>query len=203
MKSGGPSWPNSLSSPPRWCPWDLFRSFKVYSDDKERVGCGKQREATAPIKSLVKLQPWFLSLRWKTCLRQNCSIGFSASSEGPAFGKKTDDDIRPCGKQREATAPIKSCSKTEALVPGFEVEDLPSTELQPRFLRLQWRTCFWAEYSYDDIRPTSTKHLLVQYGNSGTGVVSTPKGRYFIRWTMNSWESWNVTWFNVRYVSDY
>ena len=24
-------------------------SFKVFSDDKERVGCGKQREATAPI----------------------------------------------------------------------------------------------------------------------------------------------------------
>ena len=56
---------------------------------KERVGCGKQREATAPIKSLVKLQPWFLSLWWKTCLRQNCSLGFSACSEGPAFGQNT------------------------------------------------------------------------------------------------------------------
>ena len=32
------------------------------------MGCGKQREATAPIESLVKLQSWFLSLRWKTCL---------------------------------------------------------------------------------------------------------------------------------------
>ena len=28
---------------------------------KERVGCGKQREATIPIESLLKLQPWFLS----------------------------------------------------------------------------------------------------------------------------------------------
>ena len=36
-------------------------SFKVCSDAKERVGCGKQRETTAPIQSLVKLQPWFLS----------------------------------------------------------------------------------------------------------------------------------------------
>ena len=44
------------------------------------------------IKSLVKLQPWFLSLRWKTYLRQNCSLGFSACSEGPAFGQNTDDD---------------------------------------------------------------------------------------------------------------
>ena len=56
------------------------------------MGCGKQREATAPIKSLVKRQPWFLSLRWKTCLRQNCSLGFSACSEGRAFGQNTDDD---------------------------------------------------------------------------------------------------------------
>ena len=78
-----------FSSPPRCCPWDLFRSFKVCSDAKERVGCGKQREVTASIKSLVKLQPWFLSLRWKTCLRQNCSLGFSACSEGSAFGQKS------------------------------------------------------------------------------------------------------------------
>ena len=61
-------------------------SFKVCSDSEERVGCGKQREATAPIKSLVKLQPWFLSLRWKTCLRQNCSLGFSACSENLPLG---------------------------------------------------------------------------------------------------------------------
>ena len=56
------------------------------------MGCGKQREATASIKSLVKPQPWFLSLRWKTCLRQNCSLGFSACRERPAFGQNTDDD---------------------------------------------------------------------------------------------------------------
>ena len=62
--------------------------------ERERVGCGKQREATAPIKSLVKLQHWFLSLRWKTCLRQNCSLGFSACSEGPPFwAEHSDDDV--------------------------------------------------------------------------------------------------------------
>ena len=32
------------------CPWDIFRSFKVSSDAKKKVGCGKQREATAPIR---------------------------------------------------------------------------------------------------------------------------------------------------------
>ena len=60
--SGGPSEPNPLSSPPLWCPGifsDLLRSVQML----KRVGCGKQREATAPIQSLVKLQPWFLSLR--------------------------------------------------------------------------------------------------------------------------------------------
>ena len=56
------------------------------------MGCRKQREATAPIKTLVKLQPSFPSLRYKTCLRQNCSLGLSVSSEGPAFGQNTDDD---------------------------------------------------------------------------------------------------------------
>ena len=30
-------------------PWDTLRSFKVCSDAKERVGCGRQLEVTAPI----------------------------------------------------------------------------------------------------------------------------------------------------------
>ena len=40
-------------------------SFQVFSDAKERVGFGKQREATAPIFPQVKLQPWFLSFAVK------------------------------------------------------------------------------------------------------------------------------------------
>ena len=50
-------------------PLGCYQIFNICPDAKERVGCGKQREATAPIQSLVKLQPWFLSLRCKTCLR--------------------------------------------------------------------------------------------------------------------------------------
>ena len=38
--------------------------------------------------------------------------------------------------------------KTADLVPEFVVKDLPSAELQPRFLRLQWRTWAWAEHSW-------------------------------------------------------
>ena len=63
--------------------------FKVCSDATEMVGCGNQLEAIAPIQSLVKLQPWFLSLRWKTCLRQNCSLGSCACSEGLTLGQNT------------------------------------------------------------------------------------------------------------------
>ena len=69
-----------------------LRSFKVCSDAKERVGCGKPWKANAPIQSLVKLQSWFQSLRCKTCLWQNCSLGYSACSEGPALRQNTDDD---------------------------------------------------------------------------------------------------------------
>ena len=60
-------------------PLDLLKSFKVCSDGKERVGCGKQREDTTP-----------------------CIPGITAD-----------------------------------FVPEFAVDDLPSAELQPRFLRLQ------------------------------------------------------------------
>ena len=33
--------------------------------------------------------------------------------------------------------------KTAVLVPEFAVEDLPSADLQPSFLNLQRKTCFW------------------------------------------------------------
>ena len=48
--------------------------------------------------------------------------------------------------------------KTAALVPEFEVEDLPSAELQPRFLCLQLRTCLLGRilwWWYDDSRSGS------------------------------------------------
>ena len=64
-------------------------SFKDSSVAEERVGCGKQREATAPIQLLVKLQRWFLSLRWKTCLRKNCWLRSCACSDGPALRQNT------------------------------------------------------------------------------------------------------------------
>ena len=66
---------------------DLLR---FCSDAKKRVGCGKQRQATATIQSQVTLQPWFLSLRRKTCLRQNCSLGTCTCSGIPALGQNTD-----------------------------------------------------------------------------------------------------------------
>ena len=56
---------------------------------KREWGCGKQEEATVPIQSLVTLQSWFLSLWWKTCLRQNYRLGSGDCSEGPALGQNT------------------------------------------------------------------------------------------------------------------
>ena len=32
-----------------WGLWDLYRSFNVCTDPKERVGCRKQQESNAPI----------------------------------------------------------------------------------------------------------------------------------------------------------
>ena len=82
------SWPNPHSSS-KLVHLGSFWSIKVSSDAKQRVGCGKQREVIARIESPVKLQPWFLSLRWKICLRQNWSLGSYACSEGPAIGQTT------------------------------------------------------------------------------------------------------------------
>ena len=51
---------NPLSSPLRWCPWNLYRTFKACSDVKERVKCEKQRVATAPIPGkIASLVPEF------------------------------------------------------------------------------------------------------------------------------------------------
>ena len=58
---------------------DLLRSFQML----------KATVSYRTYSSLMKLQSWFLSLRWKTCLRQNCSLGSCACSEGPALGQNT------------------------------------------------------------------------------------------------------------------
>ena len=53
---------------------------------------------------------------------------------------------------RKATGSYRIYSipgKNASLVPSLAVEHLPSAELQPRFLRLQWRTCPWAEHDDD------------------------------------------------------
>ena len=62
-------------------PLGSFRSFKVCSDAKGRVGCGKQTGSY--------LKPCFLSLQWKTCLRQNWNLHFCTCSEGTALGQNT------------------------------------------------------------------------------------------------------------------
>ena len=42
--------------------------------------------------SLVKLQPWFLSLQWKTCLWAELQPWCLNCSERPGLGQNTHDD---------------------------------------------------------------------------------------------------------------
>ena len=46
---------------------------------------GSYRTYSIPGKTIT----WFLSLRWKICLRQNCSVGSCACSEGSVLGQNT------------------------------------------------------------------------------------------------------------------
>ena len=117
VKSGGPHQPNPVSSPPRWCPWDIFRSSKVCSDTKKRVGCGKQRKLPH-LLSLVKLQTWFLSLRWKTCLWAELQPWF-LSLQWKTYPDRTATLVPGFGVE---DLPL---SRIAALVPEFAVKDLP------------------------------------------------------------------------------
>ena len=50
--------------------------------------CGEECNGKLPHLFIPgKTAAWFLSLRWKTCLRQNCSLGSCACSEWPALGQ--------------------------------------------------------------------------------------------------------------------
>ena len=73
--------PSLDAAPQQW----ILASLKRFITIQKVPG----KLATTPIQSLVKLQPWFLSLQWKTCLQQNCSLGSCACSEGPVLGQKT------------------------------------------------------------------------------------------------------------------
>ena len=57
-------------------------------------------------------------------------------------------------------------SKPASLVLEFAVEDLPSAELQLRFLHLQWMTCPWTEYSNDDDDDDDHHHHNIIYNNN-------------------------------------
>ena len=65
---------------------DLIRYVHMLKRERDvREAMGSYRTYS----SLIKLQSWFLSLRCKTCLRQNYSIGSCACSEGPALCQNT------------------------------------------------------------------------------------------------------------------
>ena len=79
---------------------------------------------------------------------------------------KTQIKITKTIQFRKATGSYRTYSipgKTAALIPEFAVKDLPLTELQPRFLRLQWRACPWAEHSDDDISTLGLCNSILTY----------------------------------------
>ena len=58
---------------------------------------------------------------------------------------------REWGKESNGKLPhLFIPSKTATLVPEFTVEDLPLSRTVTLFLRLEWKTCPWAEHSDDD-----------------------------------------------------
>ena len=129
------------------------------------MGCGKQREATAPTQSLVKLQPWFLRLQWRTC-----------PYAGSLIWSKTLMELifNPCGEfwwSPEGPVSQIYSPHLHLAVPGIVPDLLRSIQvlkesrvwketgryrriysslvkLQPWFLSLRWKTCPWAEH-YD------------------------------------------------------
>ena len=66
--------------------------YKIFSDTKERVGCGKQREATALIHPKQNCNPGAWVCGESPAFGQNCSPGSWVCSERPAFGQKIDND---------------------------------------------------------------------------------------------------------------
>ena len=101
-----------IYSPPRRCPWDLFRSFKVCSDAKER-----ERGA----ESNGKLPHLFIPGKTAALVPEFVAEDLPSSELQPWFFSFALEDV-PLGR-------------TVTLVPEFAVEVLPSTELHPWFLR--------------------------------------------------------------------
>ena len=105
----------------------------------------------------AELQPRFLSLLWRICPWAEHSPRHHVGAPGifSYILRSFQMLIRSVQMLKGKWFPESNGKllylfipgKTATLVPEFAVEYLPSAELQPRFLRLQWRTCHWAEHS--------------------------------------------------------
>ena len=72
-------------------PLGSFQTFKSLFRCQRESGARKATGSYRTYSSLVKLQPTFLSLQRRPAFEQNCRLGASVSSEGPALGQNTDD----------------------------------------------------------------------------------------------------------------
>ena len=102
----------------RWCPWDLFRSFKMLKREWGEKSNGKLPRLFIPRKTAIlvpefavedlpssKLQPLSLSFQRNICLWEELQPWF----------------------------------------PSLQWKTFLWAELQPWLLSLQWKTCLWAE----------------------------------------------------------
>ena len=97
--------------------WDLLRSVQMLKREWGAKATGSYRTYLF----LVNLQPWLLSLQWKTCLWKR------TITLVPEFAVK---DLR---LEKNYNLGSWVCSERSAY----------GKELQPWFLSLQWRTCLW------------------------------------------------------------
>ena len=79
-------------------PLGTFRSFKFCSDTKERVVVRKTTGSYRTYPCLVKLQPGFLKLHWKTCFRVELRPWFLSLQWRICHSGEYSDDVGDNGQ---------------------------------------------------------------------------------------------------------
>ena len=130
-------------------------------------GVRKAKASYCTYSSLVKLQPWCLSLLWKTCLRAELQLGAWVRNESLAFGQNThmmmmmfiiitvfcprggpslqaqEPRLQFCRRQIfHRTLNIQGCSFTRDWI-GTNLSDLKKSEKIPGVPTSRWGEWIW------------------------------------------------------------
>ena len=79
--------------------------------------------------------------------------------------------------------------KAAVLVSEFEVENLSSTELQPGFRSLQWRTCRWTKHTDDDVFKGYCA-IVFSHHLSFCNITSCKEANFLCNLVRSSWWYW-------------